>query len=201
MTETAVPDYSDFIEEAQPLPEDKMSRINALVKRQLMLEKKHAEAEELLKKVKKELESISDMALPDLMEDLGITELKMAGGGVLTIDLKIRASLGRTKDPEKAERAIQWLIDNEHPHLIKHNLTIPLTAGQDELGEKLVEELDALNEKLAEENEAWSISVEDKTDVNANTLAAFVRGELKEGRPVPEELFNIHRQRKAKIKV
>jgi len=92
-------------------------------------------------------------------------------------------------------------MNNDHPHLIKHTLSIPLTAGQSELGDKVVEELDLLNEKLAEENEAWSISVEDKTDVNANTLAAFVRGELKEGRPVPEDLFNVHRARKAKIKV
>jgi CHASE3 domain sensor protein len=49
MSETAIPDYSGFIEEAAPLPEDKMSRINVLVQRQLMLERKHAEAEELLK--------------------------------------------------------------------------------------------------------------------------------------------------------
>ena len=201
MTLQEVPDYSEFVEDAGPLPEDKMSRINALVQRQLMLERKHAEAEELLKKVRQELESISDQALPDLMDDLGISELKMAGGGTLKIDTTIRASLGRAKDEEKAAEAIQWLINNGHPHLIKHNLTIPLTAGQQELGDKLLEELDALNERLAEQNEAWSISVEDKTDVNPGTLSAFVRGELKDGRPVPEDLFNVHRQRKAKIKV
>jgi len=201
MPETVIPNYDDFIEAPAPLPEDKASRVNALVQRQLMLERKHAEAEELLKKVKKELESVSDQALPDLMDDLGISELKLTGGSVIKIDTTIRASLGRTKDPEKAEQAIAWIMNNDHPHLIKHTLSIPLTAGQSELGDKVVEELDLLNEKLAEENEAWSISVEDKTDVNANTLAAFVRGELKEGRPVPEDLFNVHRARKAKIKV
>jgi uncharacterized protein YggL (DUF469 family) len=201
MPETAIPDYSGFIEEAAPLPEDKMSRINVLVQRQLMLERKHAEAEELLKKVRQELESISDQALPDLMDDLGISELKMAGGGTLKIDTTIRASLGRSKDEEKADQAISWLISHNHPHLIKHSLTIPLTAGQQDLGDKLLEELEALNERLGEENEAWSISVEDKTDVNPGTLSAFVRGELKEGRAVPEDLFNVHRQRKAKIKV
>ena len=201
MTTQEIPDYSEFVEEAAPLPEDKASRIQALVLRQLMLERKHAEAEELLKKVRQELESISDQALPDLMEDLGISELKLAGGMLIKIDTTIRASLGRAKDEEKAFAAIQWLIDHDHPHLIKHNLTIPLTAGQQELGDKLLEELDALNERLSEQNEAWSISVEDKTDVNPGTLSAFVRGELKEGRPVPEDLFNVHRQRKAKIKV
>lgn len=201
MPETIVPDYSGFIEEAAPLPDDKASRINVLVQRQLMLERKHAEAEELLKKVKQELESISDQALPDLMDDLGISELRLAGGTIIKIDTTIRASLGRAKDEEKAEQALAWLIASGHPHLIKHNLTIPLTAGQSELGEKLLEELEALNERLSEENEAWSISVEDKTDVNPGTLSAFVRGELKEGRPVPEDLFNVHRQRRCKIKV
>jgi hypothetical protein len=199
--ETAIPDYSGFIEEAKPLPEDKASRINVLVARQLMLERKHAEAEELLKKVKRELESISDQALPDLMDDLGISEMKLASGSTIKIDTTIRASLGRSKDEEKAEKAIAWLIENNHPHLVKHNISVPLTAGQAELGARLIEELEKLDEKLNEENEAWSLSVEDKTDVAPGTLSAFVRGELKEGRPVPEDLFNVHRQRKAKIKV
>lgn len=201
MSETAVPDYSEFIEEPKALPDDKASRINVLVERQLMLERKYAEAESLLKKVKTELELISDQALPDLMEEIGVSELRLSGGTVIKIDTTIRASLGRSKDEEKAEQAIAWLIANDHPHLVKHVLSIPLTAGQQELGDKLVEELDALNEKLNEENDAWSISVDDKTDVAPGTLSAFVRGELKEGRPVPEDLFNVHRARKAKIKV
>lgn len=201
MSETVVPNYDDFIEEPQPLPEDKASRVNALVKRQLMLERKYAEAEALLKQVKQELESVSDQALPDLMDDLGISKLELKGGSTITIDTTIRASLGKTKDPEKAEKAIAWLLDNEHPHLIKHTLAIPFTGGQDELASHVAGELEAINEKLAEVNEAWSISVEDKTDVNPGTLSAFVRGELKEGRPVPEDLFNVHRARKAKIKV
>lgn len=201
MPETSVPDYSGFIEEAKPLPEDKASRINVLVARQLMLERKHAEAEDLLKKVKRELESISDQALPDLMDDLGISEMKLASGSVIKIDTTIRASLGRSKDEEKAEQAIAWLIANDHPHIVKHNISVPLTAGQSELGARLLEELAKLDEKLNEENEAWSLSIEDKTDVAPGTLSAFVRGELKEGRPVPEDLFNVHRQRKAKIKV
>ena len=201
MSETVVPNYDDFIEEPQPLPEDKASRVNALVKRQLMLERKYAEAEALLKQVKQELESVSDQALPDLMDDLGISKLELKGGSTITIDTTIRASLGKTKDPEKAEKAIAWLLDNEHPHLIKHTLAITFTGGQDELASHVAGELEAINEKLAEVNEAWSISVEDKTDVNPGTLSAFVRGELKEGRPVPEDLFNVHRARKAKIKV
>ena len=201
MPETAVPDYSEFIEEAGPLPEDKMSRINALVQRQLMLERKHAEAESLLKKVKAELELISDQALPDLMDDLGISELKMAGGGTLKIDTTIRASLGRAKDEERAEQAIAWLIASGHPHIVKHSIRVPLTAGQSELGIRLIEELEALSERLNEENEAWSLCVEDKTDVNPGTLSAFVRGELAEGREVREDLLNVHRQRRCKIKV
>ena len=201
MPESAVPDYADFIEAPKPLPEDKASRVNVLVTRQLMLEKKYAEAEELLKQVKKELESVSDQALPDLMDDLGISELRLTGGSVIKIDTTIRASLGKSKDPEKAGQAIDWLMENKHPHLIKHSLTIPLTAGQSELGDKVAEELELLNERLSDENEAWSISVEAKTDVAPGTLSAFVRGELKEGRPVPEDLFNVHRARKAKIKV
>jgi len=201
MPETAVPDYSNFIEEAAPLPEDKMSRINALVQRQLMLERKHAEAESLLKKVKAELELISDQALPDLMDDLGIESLKLTGGGTLKIDTTIRASLGRAKDEERAEQAIAWLIASGHPHLVKHNVSVPLTAGQSELGARLIEELEALSERLNEENEAWSLCVEDKTDVNPGTLSAFVRGELKEGREVREDLLNVHRQRRCKIKV
>lgn len=201
MPETAIPDYSAFVEAPQALPEDKASRINVLVQRQLMLERKHAEAESLLKQVKQELESISDQALPDLMDDLGISELKLAGGSVIKIDTTIRASLGKSKDPEKAAQAIAWLLANEHPHLIKHTLAIPFTGGQDELANHVAEELEAINEKLAEVNEAWSISVEDKTDVAPGTLSAFVRGELKEGRPVPEDLFNVHRARRAKIKV
>jgi hypothetical protein len=201
VSETTVPDYSEYIEKPEKLPDDKAERIAVLVKRQLMLEEKLAEAEELQKKVKKELESISDQALPDLLEDLGISEMRLAGGTTIKIDTTIRASLGRSKDQDKADKAIRWLIENEHPHLVKHNISVPLTAGQSELGDRLLEELRLLDERLNEENEAWSLSIEDKTDVNPASLSAFVREELVAGRQVPEDLFNVHRQRKAKIKV
>lgn len=196
-----IPDYSEFVPEMDDLPEELLKRIVSLVKRQLDLQAALAKAEDLVKQVKSSLEQVRDRDLPDCLEEGGVNKLVLANGSTIEIETAIRASLGKSKKPEQAQKAIAWLVANGHAHLVSHTFAIPLTAGQDEFATALKERLAELSETMNAENDAWSIDVEDKTDVNAQRLSAWVRKELEAGNDVPENLFNVFRQRSAKVTV
>lgn len=196
-----IPDYADLAGEEPELPEELLKRITTVVKRQLDLEAAQKQAEELLKEVKTALERVRDKMLPDLLEEGGVTSLTLANGATVEVTTAIRASLGRSKNPEKADKAIKWLVKNGYAHLVSHDFTIPLTAGQGELSDALKKKLGKLSEELSKENEEWSIDFVDKEDVNAKRLSSWVDKSLKEGIEIPEDLFNVFRQRAAKIKV
>ena len=195
-----VPKYEEFISPEPELPDDKMSQISVLVRRQLELEGALAQAEALVKQVKSGLYEVQSRQLPDLLEELGLSELTTAEGSKVKLDTTIRASLGKSKNPEKAAKAITWLEANS-PHLVSHKLSVPLTAGQEDLANAVLKELEKVNARLSKRNDAWSIDVEDVKDVHSSRLAAWVRKKLEAGEEIPEDLFNVHRGREVKIKV
>jgi len=61
-----------------------MSRVSALVKEQLSLEKMVEDTEAELKAVKERLRKVSEETLPSVLFEYGMRELKMADGTVIS---------------------------------------------------------------------------------------------------------------------
>lgn len=196
-----LPDYDDFLPAQDDLPESKADRLEELIRRQIAFEVKVARAEELLKGARQELAQVSEQQLPDLLDELNLSSFVTAGGTKVKLDTTIRASLGRTANPQGADAALDWLISNGHANLVKHNITIPLTAGRTDLLEEAMKGIAKLSEELSAQNEAWSLDFEDKRDVHPSTLSSFVSKALENGVAIPEGLFNVHRNRKTKVTV
>jgi hypothetical protein len=196
-----LPDYDDFLPAQDDLPESKADRLEELIRRQIAFEVKVARAEELLKGARQELAQVSEQQLPDLLDELNLSSFVTAGGTKVKLDTTIRASLGRTANPQGADAALDWLISNGHANLVKHNITIPLTAGRTDLLEEAMKGIAKLSEELSAQNEAWSLDFEDKRDVHPSTLSSFVSKALEKGVAIPEGLFNVHRNRKTKVTV
>jgi hypothetical protein len=173
-------DYSQF---AEPIANEQMALISNLVNEQLQAEADVANAEAALARAQARLKDVAEVRLPTAMEEAGLEELKTPTGLKVSIKEDVRAAI--TKDNEQS--AHQWLRDNGNAGLIKREVKVPFGRGQDALAEKLYEE-------LAEKFEG----VTDKASVNVQTLGAFVREQLKEGRVLPESI-SVYRQRVAKI--
>ncbi len=151
-----------------------------LAEKQAQAEAAVESAEAALKARKRELASLSETQIPELMDKLGLTEFKTTTGFKLVVDEKIRASI--TKKNKAA--AFSWLRKNGHGKLIKTKVTL-LPSEKD---------LAALRKGLKKLDEDYS----EDPSVHASTLSAFARTELEEGRELPESL-GVFRQRVSKI--
>jgi hypothetical protein len=161
-----------------------LSTLNDLAEAQSAAEDLIVRIQADLKVAEDNLKDIAEKQIPDMMGTLGLTEYKTTKGLYITLKETIRASIPKEKQPE----AFGWLREHGHEALITRAITVSFGRGEDKTADALLLSL-----------RVQKLEPSDKTAVNANTLAAFVREQLREGRDIPLETFGVHRQVASKI--
>lgn len=162
-----------------------MHELAALAEEQAAAEAAVAQAEADLKEKKETLRLLSEVAIPELWENAGYapgTILKTKTGLSITVTETTRANISK----DRMGPATAWLREHGHQFLIKR--TLKVLPGDDEQGDELMR-------RFSDDGLDFS----DETKVNAQSLSKFVREMLAEGEEVPQDLFGVYRQRKAKI--
>lgn len=160
-----------------------LKRLSELANRQLLLQ---LEILTLLAKAEgkaKELKKISQDLLPDLMNEVGLSDFKLTDGSQVELVDKLIASIKKDDEP----KAFTWLRDEGEEDLIKNTIKASLGMEEDDKVEEIV--------KFMEEQE---IDCEIKASIHNGTLRKFVKGKLEEGEKLPE-YFGIHEYKEAKI--
>lgn len=154
--------------------------LSRLAERQASLEDSVVHLEQALKVAKQELDLVATVAIPEAMEELQLTTFSTNTGLTVEVENTIQAGLSKDRKME----AIAWLRAHA-PGLIKREFAI--IARDDEQGQELAE-------LLAE------YDVSDMPSVHPQTLKKFVRERLADGEDIPQDLFGVFFQRKAKVK-
>lgn len=162
-----------------------LGRLSELCKKQMSIEDDISDAEEKIKKLKKELADYRDNKIPDLFDELGMSNFTLTDGTGITVE---RGFVGNITAKTQAA-AFKWLKKKGHADIIKHDFTVKLKSGEDESAKELREELKLLGLTYAE-----------KSSVHPQTLKAFVNEQMDKGTDIPQDAFNIFPIRKAKIK-
>ena len=178
-------DYSDYKEQ---LGDNILSVLNGVALDQKKAEAEVARLEEELGLAKQALRHISENTLPTLMDECGMTEFTTTDGIKISVTETIRASI----PIESQAQAFEWLKGHNHDDLIKREFKIEFGKGE----EKWAEEFE---KKLNEEERPLKVQV--KRGVHPQTLASFVREQLKEGVDIPLSVFGASRIRSSKIKL
>ncbi len=165
--------------------DDKMEQVVALATRLVDEKAELKRLEDEVKAAKKALLQTERTDLPDLMMELGLTQIKLENGMVVDVKEDCTASLtAATKDA-----AFKWMIENNFGGLIKTEVSIPYGRGDREQAVELVKTLDAQD-----------IKADLSESVHHSTLKAFVKERLAEGDAIPMELFNVFPFNKANVK-
>lgn len=179
----------DFTEDDPGKEESELEKIAKLADRQEEAEQKVAELTLQLSKAQAALADISEKQLPELMASLGLDEVKTSNGLKVKIKSTMRASMPQ-EDMEKQGKAISWLEDNGHEHLIKRQITVMFGRGDTAWANKFEADMKKRKKPLV-----W----DRKMTVHAKTLASFITNELEKGTEVPMTLFNAFPQKYSKI--
>ena len=149
-------------------------------------EEELAAAEKEVKRIKQELTHISEVQLPELMDELRMPEFKTEDGLKVSVSEIIRASMGRSE--EEKNKALDWLEAHGHEKLIKRTVEVPFSRKQQDQALKL-------RDALINEGHYAVFS----RKVEPSTLRSFVIEELRSGNNIPLELFKVQRSRRAKV--
>lgn len=178
-------DYSAYVGLGHNSGENALSELSQLAEDQHKAEIKVTRLEAELKIAQEELRQVAERALPEKMEELGLSEYKTTGGLTVEVSEKIRASL----TVDNRQKGHYWLEKNKFGGLIKTNVVVSFSRGQLYEAQEFVARL-RIEGKLA--------NLERK--VEPSTLTAFVKEQLTQGKEIPLDVFGVFRQRVAKVK-
>jgi len=137
-----------------------------------------------LKDAKQTLYKLRDDILPTALQELGLTGLSLADGSKVTV----KAVYGGHISEANKEPAHQWLRDNGFGDIIKNTVSCQFGKGEDEQAAQFYEELNR-----------QGLVVNQKTEVHASTLKAWVRERVENEGDFPMDLFGAYVGQQAKI--
>lgn len=173
------------VESAANENEEKLGKVARLVK--LLQEANAAVAlcEDNLKRAKEIERDLAEFQIPDLFDEMGLSQLKMDDDSIVKVDRSFAASI----TVEKKDGCLDWLNKNGHGSLIKHDVTVKIKKGEETEYEKTLEHLKDIGATYT-----------DKEYVHPMTLKSFVKEQIENGADFPQEQFSVFPVRKTKIK-
>jgi hypothetical protein len=132
--------------------------------------------EESLKEQKKQKDHVSMEVIPTLMSEMGLAELKLVDGSVVTVKPNYSASI----TVANREAAFNWLRNNGLGDIIKNEISVSFGRNEDNKAADYA--------SLAQER---GYQPTQKLKVEPMTLKALVRERIEAGKEMPTEIFNI----------
>ena len=148
-------------------------------------EQEVANIEERLKKVKKDALFLSEETIPNLMQEAGVTQLILSNGTSVTVS----PFYGARISSDRKEEAFQWLRANNFADLIRNNVGVSFTAGDDAKAQQVLELLKKEGHRPVQ-----------KQEVNAMQLKQWAREQIEKGVIVPVDLFSVYVTNRTKLK-
>jgi len=178
--------FADFRADEAP-KEAAFKRLDELVKLLTKAEADVVAAQAVLKQAQERVRQLDEFDIPEHMDSLGLTEFTNRAGIKIEAQSTIRASIG-----DRKAQAFAWLMKNGHGGIIKRNVTVAFNTTQAEDAKALLKELEGRTNLNA-------AGIKGEMKVEAASLTAFVRKQLKAGKQIPHDIFGIFDQRSTKI--
>jgi hypothetical protein len=148
------------------------------------LEDEIENAEESLSKLKEKARYISNIEVPQMMEEMHITKLKLKDGE----SVEIKKIYGASISSDVQEQAFTWLRNNGLGDIIKNDVTVTFGRGEDNKAQQYA--------VLARGQGYEPVQ---KIGVHPQTLKAVVRERLESGQEMPSDLFKTYAGNSTKI--
>jgi len=139
------------------------------------LEDQVAASEDHTKGLKEKARELSQVLIPKMMQEMNITKLKLKDGASIEVTNFYSAKIA----PEKQEEAFNWLRDNGLGDIIKNDITVTFSRGEDNKAQQYA--------VLAKGQGYEPVQ---KIGVHPQTLKAVVRERVESGQDMPVNLFN-----------
>ena len=163
----------------------KSQELSELCTRLLELQKQITKCEDNIKNLRNEERLLSENEIPNLMQQSGISSLKLTDGSSVEVKPFYAAKIPTSKTDE----AFDWLSSNGYGDLIKNQVSLTFGKSEDNVANSSVEDLKGRGHNVSQ-----------KKKVEPMTLKAFVREQIQSGQNIPMDLFGVYVSNKTTIK-
>lgn len=170
-------DYTGLDDDQAADQSDVLGRISRLADEMHGLDKQIAEAELRVKKLVETHRQIAEEQLPELFEQVGMSELTTLKGLPLKLKNKVFTNISKGRKPT----AIAWLDANGQGGMVKRCVIIDFDKTQEAKVKALLRLI----------SRGWPNN-RTELDVHASTVKAFVTKRLKDGEEIPLDIFGVH---------
>jgi hypothetical protein len=172
-------------EELTAIPrEDRLKSLAALAMEQYNMEVEISQIEEHVADLKRQRDEISEIKIPEIMNELAIDQFRMKNGAKVVL-----APYYGGKITDRS--AYTWLEDNGYEDIIKGEIDIPFPKGFDR--NKLKAIMDVAH--------GVGLGGECKEEVHSSTLRAWIKEMITTGQEFPRDLFNAYTGYRTKITI
>lgn len=175
--------------------DDQLKELSSLAADLLKNEKAIEDLESALSTLKQQQRQISEVDIPTKMKDMGMQEFVTTEGVKLKVKSfytgyipTLKASMRKPELAERRKQCLDYLSNNGHDSLIKNELSIVFSKGQDNEAKALKSDL---------ENKGHPVTLE--PSVNAASLKAHINVLKKDNKEFNDELFNVFLKTETKI--
>ena len=141
-------------------------------------------AEESLKQLKKQADTLSGEVIPTMMTEMNISTMKLADGSAI----EVKPVYGASIPADKKEEAFNWLRKEGLGDLIKNEVTVSFGRNEDNK---------AADYAVLAQGQGYQPT--QKLKVEPMTLKALVRERVEKGLDMPSDLFNVFAGNRTKI--
>ena len=152
--------------------ENQLKNIARHASRALELKAHIEQVEEQLNQLNKELSIIETVDLAKAMVEAGVEDFTLSGGASIKLRDVIRNGL--SKDPTQRQATFDWVTDNGGKNIIKDHFEVDYDKGSYEQALKL--------RAILQEHH---INFDEFESIHVQTLWAFLREKLNEGKVMP----------------
>jgi hypothetical protein len=163
---------------------EELASISGLAQQLLVVQKDIEEKKLELKELESQFRQISESSLPEALQSANLSEIVLSDGTKLSVAPFYKGHISEKNRPA----ALEWLMKNGHGALIKNEISLKFGRDEDERAQDTIASL---------QQRGLSPSV--KQGVHAQTLNAFVKEQLTNGKDLPSEIFGIYVGSRAKI--
>lgn len=176
--------FEQFCDEPSESDLKKLTELaNLLDQRNQLIES----AEEQLKEMKKARNVLAQETIPSLLDELGISEIRLSDGRRVQVEDKMSCSTaGKWR-----EVINEWLTQTGHDDIIKNEVVFKFPGDAHDQARDFIDE--------HADRDSDQVVVEHKRMVNAQTFGALVRELMRNGEDVPIDKLGIFIYKSTKI--
>lgn len=172
-------------EDAKSVTDTGVAYLVQLINMQRDYEAKVTDLEEQLKRANQELNALVEITIPNFFDEAGVKEITLPDGLKVIVEEKVFPNISK----ENWDAAYAWLKKNGFDSIVKNEVKISFSKGEDKKVAKILELL------LANDCSDFT----NKQFIAPPTLGAFVRERLAEGADISPAI-SINPVRKSVVK-